>query len=446
MNPVAGQSNPESPGRSSRGVGAMIRPAILSAGALIGAATAASAQTPMMATHNGSLMEMLPAPGGGLVVQYAQPRPDLNGLVMPGTVLVRGHWQGRPPQVFVGEAFVFSRLCGAIPYPVRGTVDQSQVLMLFGGAPQFDTSCRIVGHDLNSQHATLRFEPTKQPPPPAAPPIEAPAASLPPAAPPIAQAPTNPETVPPPAPSKTPEELLRDTRRKAAKGDPIAQFELGTMYANGVGIPKDDAEAVIWFRRAAEHGNADARYTLALRYDNGQGVEKDGSQALDWYQKAAAQGNQDARNRVDEAASIIQLCRSTVSRIQDELMIISNVEARKQVEEVSGRLATARDTMPLADLHALRVEAKKAVEELDNAKEFRRVSGTARSRIAAIETELKQITSDAPIVLQIQDAIKSVKEEQTSSNLKSLQDVLEKLIKLYDTNRSELERLKFRVH
>src|ERR1700736_1470727 len=103
--------------------------------ASIGAATAASAQTPMMATHNGSLMEMLPAPGGGLVVLYARPRPDLNRLVMPGTLLVRGQWQGRPPQVFVGEAFVFSRLCGAIPYPVRGTIDQSQVLTLFGGAP-----------------------------------------------------------------------------------------------------------------------------------------------------------------------------------------------------------------------------------------------------------------------------------------------------------------------
>ena len=424
----------------------MIRPAILLVGALIGAAEASSAQTPMMATHNGSLMEMLPAPGGGLVVQYARPRPDLNGLVMPGTVLVRGHWQGRPPQVFVGEAFVFSRLCGAIPYPVRGTVDQSQVLMLFGGAPQFDTSCRIVGYDLTSQHATLRFEPTKPPPPPAAPPIaQGPAASPPPAAPPIAQRPTDP-TVSPPAPPKTPAELLRDARRKADKGDPIAQFELGTMYANGVGTPKNDAEAVIWFQRAAERGNADAQYTLVLRYDNGQGVEKDGSQALDWYQKSAAQGNQDARNRLDEAVSIIQLCRSTGSRIQDELIIISNVEARKQVEEVAGRLATARDTTPLADLHALRVEAKKAVEVLDNAKELRRVSETASSRVAAIETELAQITSDAPIVLQIQDAIRSVKEEQTSSNLKSLQDALAKLIKLYDINRGELKRLKFLVH
>ena len=410
----------------------MIRSAILSAAALIGAATAASAQTPMIATHNGSLMEMLPAPGGRLVVQYARPRPDLNGLVMPGTVLVRGRWQGRPPQVFVGEAFVFSRLCGAIPYPVRGTVDQSQVLTLFGGAPQFDTSCRIVGYDLNSQHATLRFEPTKPPPPPAAPPIP--------------QTSPNPEPVSPPAPSKTPAELLRDTHQKADKGDPIAQFKLGIMYANGVGISKDNAEAVIWFRRAADNGNADAQYTLALRYDNGTGVEQDGSQAFDWYQKAAAQGQQDARNRLDEATSIIQLCRSIVSRIQDELMMISNAEARKQVEEVAGRLVTARDTMPLADLHALRVEAKKAAEVLDNAKEFRRLSGIASSRIAAIETELAQMTSDAPTVLQIQDTIKSVKEEQTGSNLNSLQDALAKLNKLYDTNRSELNRLKFLVH
>jgi hypothetical protein len=149
---------------------------------------------------------------------------------------------------------------------------------------------------------------------------------------------------------------------------------------------------------------------------------------------------------LNEADSMIQFCRSTVTRIQDELMIISNVEARKQVEEVAGRLATARDTMPLADLHALRLEATKAVKVLDDAKEFRRVSGIASSRIAAIETELAKITSDAPIVLQIQHAIKSVKEEQTSSNLSSLQEAFGKLQKLYETNRSEFERLKFIVH
>jgi transcriptional regulator of NAD metabolism len=396
----------------------MIRPAILSAAALIGAATAASAQTPMMATHNGSLMEMLPAPGGGLVVQYARPRPDLNGLVMPGTVLVRGHWQGRPPQVFLGEASVFSRLCGAIPYKVSGTVDQSQVLILSGGAPQFDTSCRIVGYDPKSQHATLRFEPTK-PSPPAAPP---PAESPPPAQP-------NPETVPPPAP-KTPAELLR----KADKGDPIAQFELGMMYANGQGLAKDDTQAAAWFRKAADQGNPDAQYRLGLMYDIGQGVDKDGSQAVGWYRKAAVNGNQNAKNRLDEANSILQRLRSTITMIQDHLIIVLNADARKQVEEIAVRLATANDKLPLADLHALRAEADSAVWMLDEAKQFRDVSEIANQRLAAIEAKLERITSDHPIVLEIRTAIDLVKAAQIEPNLRSLQDALRKLNKLHDGN------------
>jgi hypothetical protein len=102
--------------------------------------------------------------------------------------------------------------------------------------------------------------------------------------------------------------------------------------------------------------------------------------------------------------------------------------------------------MPLPDLHALRVEADTAVRILDEAKEFRRVSEIVSRKLAVIEAELGQITSDAPIVLEIQDAIKSVKVEQTGSNLSSLQDALGKLIKLYDTNRKELQQSKFVVH
>jgi hypothetical protein len=75
------------------------------------------------AVHNGSLMTMVQTPGG-MMVRYAQPRPDLFGLVLPGTLLVEGRWVGPPPQMFIGTAFVFSSLCGPIPYPVRGTVDQ----------------------------------------------------------------------------------------------------------------------------------------------------------------------------------------------------------------------------------------------------------------------------------------------------------------------------------
>ena len=49
---------------------------------------------------------------------------------------------------------------------------------------------------------------------------------------------------------------------KAEKGDSTAQYFLGAMYAKGEGVPKDNAEAVKWFRKAAEQGHTDAQYIL----------------------------------------------------------------------------------------------------------------------------------------------------------------------------------------
>ena len=45
-------------------------------------------------------------------------------------------------------------------------------------------------------------------------------------------------------------------RRAAEQGFAEAQFNLGVMYANGHGVPQDDAMAVTWYRRAAEQGVA----------------------------------------------------------------------------------------------------------------------------------------------------------------------------------------------
>src|SRR5512139_2231427 len=44
-------------------------------------------------------------------------------------------------------------------------------------------------------------------------------------------------------------------RPLAESGDAGAQFRIGTMYAEGLGVTRDDAEAAKWFRRAAEQGD-----------------------------------------------------------------------------------------------------------------------------------------------------------------------------------------------
>ncbi len=44
----------------------------------------------------------------------------------------------------------------------------------------------------------------------------------------------------------------------------MAQYNLGVMYANGQGVPKDEKQAVVWYRKAAEQGYADAQHNLGL--------------------------------------------------------------------------------------------------------------------------------------------------------------------------------------
>lgn len=50
----------------------------------------------------------------------------------------------------------------------------------------------------------------------------------------------------------------------AEQGNAPAQYSLGLMYRNGRGVPKDDQQAVFWYRKAADQGNADAQYNLGI--------------------------------------------------------------------------------------------------------------------------------------------------------------------------------------
>ena len=93
-------------------------------------------------------------------------------------------------------------------------------------------------------------------------------------------------------------EDLAETRKKAEQGEAEAQFGLGVMYDNGIGVPKDEVEAVKWYRKAAERGNANAQYNLGVMYDNGTGVPKDLVQAHMWWNIAGAKGNEVAKNNL----------------------------------------------------------------------------------------------------------------------------------------------------
>jgi hypothetical protein len=69
------------------------------------------------------------------------------------------------------------------------------------------------------------------------------------------------------------------------------------MYETGRGgLPKDDAQAVNWYRKAADAGHAHGMTKLAEMYENGRGgLPEDDAEAANWYRKAANTGDTDAR-------------------------------------------------------------------------------------------------------------------------------------------------------
>ena len=77
----------------------------------------------------------------------------------------------------------------------------------------------------------------------------------------------------------------------AEQGDASAQFNLGVMYHNGLGVKQDDVEAVKWYRKAAEQGYADAQANLGSSYSAGRGVRQDYTKAVKWFKKAAENGS-----------------------------------------------------------------------------------------------------------------------------------------------------------
>ncbi len=62
------------------------------------------------------------------------------------------------------------------------------------------------------------------------------------------------------------------------------------LYAKG-----QYREAADWYRRAAEQGDADAQYMLGNMYRDGVGVDSDWDVAVDWYCRAAVQDHAEAK-------------------------------------------------------------------------------------------------------------------------------------------------------
>src|ERR1700733_15180640 len=109
-----------------------------------------------------------------------------------------------------------------------------------------------------------------------------------------------------------------ELRQLADRGNPDAEWQLGVLYHDGDGVPKDDALAVQWFERAAQQGYVRAQSTLGAYYWAGRGVPQDFSKAYFWSQLALAQGDENSKSRLEGLSAQMTQAQVAAARQQAE--------------------------------------------------------------------------------------------------------------------------------
>jgi TPR repeat protein len=88
-----------------------------------------------------------------------------------------------------------------------------------------------------------------------------------------------------------PGEAARWYRRAAEQGDSFSQARLGHLYEQGLGVSRDDKLAVQWCSKSAEAGDRQGQMYLAAMYRDGRGVAQNFKEAERWFSMAAQQGS-----------------------------------------------------------------------------------------------------------------------------------------------------------
>jgi len=155
------------------------------------------------------------------------------------------------------------------------------------------------------------------------------------------------------------------TRDRAEAGDADAQYNLGFMYANGQGVPLDDAEAVRWYRLAADQGHAPAQANLGKMYAIGAGVQQDDAVAAQWLQLAADQRMGIAQHDLGEmvADGLGGLPQSAVTGWMWLTLACSELPELTDNEEASGIRERIKQRMSAEEL----VEGERLAREWDAA-------------------------------------------------------------------------------
>ena len=158
----------------------------------------------------------------------------------------------------------------------------------------------------------------------------------------------------------------------AMTGDVEAMNYVGEIYLKGLGTDPDYALAQTWFKKAADKGNNRAKINLGYMYEEGLGVPKDMTQALNLYREASGITNDDLifastvqvelqakDTQISELKQTVATEHATSEQLREQVkQLQAQLDQRKQALESSQRelndtqakLEKVRTAVPSAEL------------------------------------------------------------------------------------------------
>jgi TonB family protein len=181
-------------------------------------------------------------------------------------------------------------------------------------------------------------------------------------------------------------------RPLAEQGIARAQNNLGVLYENGKGVPKDINEALKWYRLAAEQGYAGAQNNLGLIYALGLVVPRDPVHAYMWFSLAAASLSGDLGKTVTNSRDVFASAM-TPQQIAEATEMVRKCQASNYKQCERSDDAVASDPVPASSLTPAMARTSHAVTVDDYPQQSLRRHESGAVTVTYVINEAGAVTS-----------------------------------------------------
>jgi len=221
-------------------------------------------------------------------------------------------------------------------------------------------------------------------------------------------------------------------------GDPKAQTYVGEIYEK----QGDFASAAQWYQKAAAQGYAPAQIDLGSLYEQGKGVPKDPQQALNWYRKAS--GVQDLALQTQAPVVAPQQQNTPESNAETEKLKKENEALKKKLASQSSQVKKLQQ-----QIQTLQGQLQQKQSKADDERQKVVVADTQinqqqadleaqRKKLAAEQADLEKKKAQA-------DQSKADELKKLADELKAQQQALTDRQNQLDDQKSELDKKKAEV-